>query len=244
MFLPCRLAELHDQMAIKSSRSSGRTTEGLSQPLQNLRPDRVSLPHRHPDPPPPRSRRVRGRAGPEDPPAPASPWPTSTTGPRSSPTTWPRSTHRSAYGPARTPLTGTTGPLPSRSTRTWPAAVVRDEPTPGMGGTADAARGASAPPCLRHLRKDGHMGMYSAVVAQIGGQDATRLTSSRVTMVRASLSRRGGRSAAPPSHRRALRGRQGAVARLVIRPSSVGVMVPNPMMWSRTTSAMTSRVTP
>jgi lactoylglutathione lyase len=34
-----------------------------------------------PDPPPPRSRRVRGRAGPEDPPALASPWLTPTIGP-------------------------------------------------------------------------------------------------------------------------------------------------------------------
>ena len=51
-------------------------------------------------------------------PAPASPWLTSTNGPRSSPTTRPRSTHRSASGPARIPLTGTTGPFPSRSIRT------------------------------------------------------------------------------------------------------------------------------
>jgi hypothetical protein len=50
-----------------------------------------------------------------------------------------------------------------------------------MGGTADAARGASAPPCLRHLRKDGGMGMIETEpeVVTVSSRDGTAIACHR-----------------------------------------------------------------
>jgi lactoylglutathione lyase len=64
---------LVDDVDAEAERLRGLGVEFLSGP--------VDRPWGHRTPPPPRSRRVRDRAGPEDPPALASPWLTPTIGP-------------------------------------------------------------------------------------------------------------------------------------------------------------------